>query len=143
MKTGKSVPGTQTVKPVRCSDWLDIVIKHALLHDTPVIVRRLLKPVAYCLLKSMQFKINCRLLFHKALYRVMLRTQRLGLPLHRIRMRRRLIDTECQFIAKHGSDWRLCVFDNDVVQFLQFSKYVHGATMSNDKSSATGHEGEE
>ena len=76
--------------------------------------------------------------FHKALYRFQLRRQSLGLPLHREFMRRRLLDTERQLVAKHGSDWRLCVFDNEVVHFLKFSNYVHGVLWPNDPSSATG-----
>src|SRR2546429_7892739 len=63
--------------------------------------------------KCLILRNNLLILYHKALYRFYLCTKRDGLPLHRIHMRRRLVDTERQLVAKYGCDWRLRVFDDE------------------------------
>jgi len=102
-------------------------------------VRPLRRPHAFRVLRIslLLFRNKCLILFLKARYRVHLRLKRGALPLHRVHMRRRLLDTERQLIAKHGRDWRLCVFDYEVIHFLKFSKYVHDVLWPNDPSSAT------
>ncbi len=87
-----------------------------------------------CLILFNQCRIlrnNCLILCHKALYRFYLCTKRKGLPIHRIYMRRRLLNTERKFVSKYGCDWRLRVFDDEIVQFLKFSKYIHGVLWPN------------
>ena len=81
--------------------------------------------------------IKCRLGFALALYRFYLCRKRLLLPFHRRRVRLSLLNAEREFVAKYGCDWRLCVFDDQVVQFLEMRKYVHDVLWPNDKSSAT------
>jgi hypothetical protein len=104
------------------------MIKILIFLDAGTCVRELF---GYAKRRLMVFRNKCLILFRKAIYRFYLRTKRDGLPLHRVAMCRRLLDTEREFVAKHGCDWRLCVFDDQVVQFLKLSKYVHGALWPN------------
>lgn len=67
-----------------------------------------------------------RILFHKSLYGFYLCRKRFLLPLHRRRMRISLLNAESEFAAKYGCDWRLRVFDDEVVKFLKMREYVHG-----------------
>lgn len=65
------------------------------------------------------------ILFHKALYRFYLLRKRLLLPLYIRRTRLSLLKAERYLVAKHGRDWRLCVFDDQVVQFLKVRDDIH------------------
>ena len=40
-------------------------------------------------------------------------------------IRLNLIAYKMKLIAKHGRNWRVCVFDDDVVKFLELVEYVH------------------
>jgi len=71
------------------------------------------------------FRNKLLILFHKALYGFYLCRKRLLLPLHRRRMRLSLLNCEREFVAKYGCDWRLRVFDDEVVKFLKMREYVH------------------
>jgi len=42
-----------------------------------------------------------------------------------------LLACECKLIAKHGLNWRDCVFDNQVVEFLKLLHHAHGVIMPN------------
>jgi hypothetical protein len=79
--------------------------------------------------------LDLRILFHKTLYHLYLARKRLLLPFYIRRARLSLIDAERYLVAKHGRDWRLCVFDDQVVQFLKVRDYVHARMQPNVKSS--------
>jgi len=66
-----------------------------------------------------------RILWHKALYRVLLLRKRLLEPLYINRVRLSLLNAERELIAKHGCDWRLCLFDDQVVKFLEVRDNIH------------------
>lgn len=69
---------------------------------------------------------NFRILFHQTLYFIYLTRKRLVLFGHGIRVRFSLFKCERQLIAKYGRNWRCRVLNDEIIQFLQISDYIHG-----------------
>ena len=87
---------------------------------------KLLKLIAAFKFKALLFRNQCLILVHKALYGFYLSRKRLILFVRRCLIRFNLFRYRCQLVAKHGRNWRLCVGDYEVVQFLQMEKCIHG-----------------
>jgi len=49
-----------------------------------------------------------------------------------------LFSCERKLIAKHGSDWRLRVFDNEFVEFLKLVEHAHSVIDRSAKATQTG-----
>jgi len=60
-----------------------------------------------------------------------------SLFLRRLYIRLQLILERMKLVAKYGRDWRLCVFDYEVVQFLQLECDIHKRVMLTPNGSAT------
>ena len=43
----------------------------------------------------------------------------------RVNVSLKLLPKRMKFIAKYGSNWRLCEFDDEIVEFLQVLRDVH------------------
>jgi hypothetical protein len=85
---------------------------------------------------ALRLRFECLILFHKALYCFYLLRKRLVLPFYIRRTRLSLLNAERHLVAKHGRDWRLCVFDDQVVQFLKLRDDIHARSWwPNDTSS--------
>jgi len=68
--------------------------------------------------------LQLRIFGHQLLYLFYLCRKRLVLFVRRCLIRFRLFRSERKLMAKHGRDWRLCTFDDEVVQFLKASDYA-------------------
>lgn len=123
------------IAAVRCSD---LVRHHASIRlqffalNHPVITLRLLaKCIPSPLVRARILFNKCRILFHKSVYSFYLCRKRLLLPFYVRRARLSLLNAERELVAKHGRDWRLCVFDDQVIEFLKVSEYVHSVMRPN------------
>ena len=58
--------------------------------------------------------------------------------LRRARIRFGLLACRVKFVSKYGCDWRLCVFDDEIVEYLELVEYVHVAMSSNEKEISHG-----
>jgi hypothetical protein len=97
----------------------------SLTRTTQIALRIIRIAPRYFRLQLKNFRITLQLLFMQGLIRFNLARKSLFLFRNRLRMRLSLFHCKRQLIAKHGRDWRLCVLDDEVIQFLKVEKYVH------------------
>lgn len=76
---------------------------------------------------------NLLILFLKCRYRFCLCRKSLILFIRGGLIGLNLFSRERKLIAKHGPNWRLCVFDYEVVEFLELLKHAHAVIYQNVK----------
>jgi hypothetical protein len=83
--------------------------------------------------KCVIFRNKCLILFLKFLNLLL----SIRMSLRGKVLRFRLFAYRMKFVAKHGRNWRLCLFDDEVVEFLETVEYVHNVLMPNEPISPT------
>lgn len=78
------------------------------------------------------------ILLVKSRYRLCLARKRLVLFVRGCLIRLNLLACKRKLIAKHGPNWRLCLFDYEVVEFLKLVEYAHRVMRSNDQAQRPG-----
>ena len=76
-------------------------------------------------LHLLKFRINLILCLLHCRYGFCLSRKCLTLFVRRCLIRFRLFNYQRELAAKYGRNWRLCLFNNEVVQFLKARDYIH------------------
>jgi hypothetical protein len=129
MKKNKTDGLTSTPAASRCSAWLDIMPKLFTLQHLSRLLFLVRQPIWWSL-KGSQFILQCRIIFHKSLYRFYLCRKCVVLFVSARLVRFRLFQAERKLIAQYGRDWRLRVFNNECVESLKMFDKIH-TMMSN------------
>lgn len=124
---------------VRWSAWLGIIVQGVTFSDLCLLLRLLSKPIIQLPLVArlhlIKLSINFRLGLLKLRYRLCLCRKCLILSVRRRLIRLNLLARERKLVAKHGANWRLRVFDNEVIEFLELVNHAHSVmVMPNGKA---------
>lgn len=125
---------SNSFKTMKLILFFPVVIEFVLSHEFTMFPKRVRKVIIILCLKLLNHCLKFCIVFLKMRYHFCLCFNSLNLFVRRCLIRFNLFSCRRKLIAKHGRNWRLCVFDYEVVEFVKLADHAHKVINVNNAS---------